>query len=537
MLTRQEQVHSEFDRFYKAFEDRFRGSRELIKSRAKDYLPFLLPARELHGTAAALDLGCGRGEWLELLGELGFDARGVDINVAMLEEPLKLGLNVLQEDALTALRDVPTESQSIVSSFHLVEHLPFDDVLKLVRDAMRVLVPGGLLILETPNPENVRVATHTFYLDPTHRNPLPPELLGFVAQYMGFGRTKILRLREDPKLPSESPLGLEGVMDGAGRDYGLVAQKAADASVVSLFDRAFEAEHSVGFLQLVRWFDQQRAADDLKRDNQVALLLEAIERTENAVGKIKALLGGGNAVVRHTNAPPSAQVARADGVAQGDQPLAGHSSEIERLRNEVADLNRERQGMAVAAADLQLQVDVLKRSTSWRITAPLRWISRSAKHLAGKAVARRQGAVAERPWKKAWPVEEAAASDGAAYSSDPNGDTRVAIGVDGVEVKDGRVLLIVDIRNVGGTVLLASEAGGSGAINLALRQGAVGAAGMIEAENRVPLPHNLPPGQQARVHATFQIPANSRGIWHLDVVCERVAWLSTKGCHHVDVAL
>ncbi|MDR3467822.1 MAG: glycosyltransferase [Xanthobacteraceae bacterium] len=440
MTTNKRQELSEFDRFYKSFEDQFRGSRALIKARLTDYLPFLVPFRELAAPARAIDLGCGRGEWLELLRDLGFDAYGVDINEAMLAEAEHAGLRVKQEDALSALRDLPAASQSIVSGFHIAEHISFDDLLTLAREAMRVLIPGGLLILETPNPENIRVATTTFYFDPTHRNPLPAELLAFVARYAGFGREKILRLREDPGLRSDRPIGLAGLMDGMSRDYGLVAQKPADASIdASKWDDAFAAEYGLSFQQVVDRLDRQIAADHADRDSRIAVLSEAVERfnrqsvadnvdrdhrtallseaveqerkalldldaissrqlarlSEALVSANEALIKSNEAqlkssevlvetneaLIKSNEALRSTNTGLADELAQKDQALAGQLSEIERLHHHINYMNSQRQGMAAVVADLQFQVELLKRSTSWRVTAPLRWIRRAVNGL------------------------------------------------------------------------------------------------------------------------------------------------------------
>lgn len=160
--------------FYRTFEEKFRGPRELVKSRLRVYLPFLRPLRGSFSTALAVDLGCGRGEWLELLYEQGFEAEGVDLDDGMLAACRDLGLKVQTGDALGYLTALPDDSQAIVSGFHLVEHIPFQVLLQLVAEALRVLKPGGLLILETPNPENIIVGATNFYIDPTHHRPIPP---------------------------------------------------------------------------------------------------------------------------------------------------------------------------------------------------------------------------------------------------------------------------------------------------------------------------------------------------------------------------
>lgn len=244
--------------FYKAFEDRHRGSRDLIKERLRVYLPFVEPLKKLYPECRAVDLGCGRGEWLELLGEAGIEACGVDIDADMAAECRKLGLNVEEGDAISFLRSMPDESQAVVSAIHVVEHLPFPEVQTLATEAMRVLKPAGLLILETPNPENLVVAGYHFYVDPTHMRPVPPQLLSFLTEYCGFCRTKILRPREDPSLAVDRPLGVLDVLGGVSADYAVIAQKEAPEECLAPFDRAFGAAQGMNIESLAGRYDAQQ---------------------------------------------------------------------------------------------------------------------------------------------------------------------------------------------------------------------------------------------------------------------------------------
>jgi O-antigen chain-terminating methyltransferase len=147
------------------------------------------------------------------------------------------------QDALESLKQLQDGSASVVSAFHLVEHLPFDRVKDLVAECHRVLKPGGLLIMETPNPENFMVATHNFYLDPTHLRPIPPDLLAFVPEYLGYESVKILRLQETAGVKTHPNLSMLDVLTGASPDYAVVAQKAGHTalkqSLQALFDQAF----------------------------------------------------------------------------------------------------------------------------------------------------------------------------------------------------------------------------------------------------------------------------------------------------------
>ncbi len=187
----------EFDAFYVAFENQFRGSRELIKERARIYLNDVRDVGLGHSDSPILDLGCGRGEWLELVIENGFTAEGVDLNAIMVVECKQRGFPVTEGDAIEYLRSLPAESRGVITAFHLIEHLEFRMLVELLRESLRVLRPGGLAIFETPNPDNVLVGSNLFYSDPTHRHPLPKEYTSFLLRSAGFADVVIRPLHPD----------------------------------------------------------------------------------------------------------------------------------------------------------------------------------------------------------------------------------------------------------------------------------------------------------------------------------------------------
>ena len=243
--------------FYRAFEDKFRGSRELIKSRLRVYLSFVEPLKNLDPDATAIDLGCGRGEWLELMKELGVRIHGIDLDDGMLSACRALDLSVETGDAISYLENLPDESQTVVSAFHVVEHITFEKLQLLVSEALRVLKPGGLLIMETPNPENIVVATRDFYLDPTHQRPIPPQLLSFLPEFYGFARTKIIRLQESKDVEMRADLTLQDVLSGASPDYAVVAQKVAVKNVMSQLDTPFKTEYGLSLENLAGRYQSQ----------------------------------------------------------------------------------------------------------------------------------------------------------------------------------------------------------------------------------------------------------------------------------------
>jgi len=171
------------DDLYEALEDAFRGSFDDVQERLRVYLPDLAL---LSSGGRILDVGTGRGEWLELLANAGIEAYGVDTNAKAVERCRERGLEVVHADALEHMATLPEASLAAVTGFHVAEHISFEALLELIDNAVRVLRPGGLLILETPNPMNLIVGAASFYLDPTHQRPLHPFVIEFLLSARGF---------------------------------------------------------------------------------------------------------------------------------------------------------------------------------------------------------------------------------------------------------------------------------------------------------------------------------------------------------------
>jgi len=162
-----------------------------------------------------------------LLQAKGFSARGVDDNLALVQACREAGFEAAHGDLAQELANCADESLGAVTAFHVVEHLSFARLLGLLIDAFRALRQGGMLIMETPNPDNLLVASRNFYLDPTHRRPLPQELLMFMARFAGFHDAEFLPL--NPVTPDAPADRLQGLMDGA-QDYAIIARKPDRAS-------------------------------------------------------------------------------------------------------------------------------------------------------------------------------------------------------------------------------------------------------------------------------------------------------------------
>jgi 2-polyprenyl-3-methyl-5-hydroxy-6-metoxy-1,4-benzoquinol methylase len=170
------------------FADRFRGSEEAIRERQQIY------AARFRGSTGVLDLGCGRGEMLEVFRDAGIAARGIDLHAESIAVCRSKGLDAELADAFAYLRALPDASLGGLVCCQVVEHIPPERLPELIRLAHAKLRARALIAIETPNPECLAIFATHFYIDPTHRHPIPPALASFYLDEAGFGRVEIERL-------------------------------------------------------------------------------------------------------------------------------------------------------------------------------------------------------------------------------------------------------------------------------------------------------------------------------------------------------
>jgi cyclopropane fatty-acyl-phospholipid synthase-like methyltransferase len=207
------------DDFYWAFEERMRGSSAAIRDRLGTYETLARAmladsTSEGHDAPRWLDLGCGRGEFCELLTDWGWRTEGVDRSPSAVEACRRRGLTVALTDVFDYLEEASTEPADAVSAIQLIEHLPRERWLPLFEAIAGVLRPGGGVLVETINGRNVRALADHFIADLTHTWPGHPETLRLLAEHAGFVDVEIRfehpdahGAAEDVAIVGRKPLG------------------------------------------------------------------------------------------------------------------------------------------------------------------------------------------------------------------------------------------------------------------------------------------------------------------------------------------
>ncbi len=180
------EAHPGFD--YARFSERFRGTEDYVRKNVRIY------RERFARRAPALDIGCGRGEFLEMMREAGVEARGIDLSAESVAICRNKGLDVEQANLFEYLPGLADKSLGGVFSAQVIEHLPPERLPEMIRLCSEKLARGGLLAIETPNPECLAIFASHFYIDPTHTRPVPHPLAAFSMEEFGFGQIEVQKL-------------------------------------------------------------------------------------------------------------------------------------------------------------------------------------------------------------------------------------------------------------------------------------------------------------------------------------------------------
>lgn len=196
-----------YDNLYYDHQQTFRSSGKKELEKFDLYLEYFRSAE-----SPVVDLGCGNGEFLKYLEDNGIDALGVELSETMVESCEAKGLTVVKSDVLEWLSRQKETSYKAVFCSHMLEHMEAGEIQHVIHEIHRLLVDGGMCIVETINPESIYALTHAYFLDPTHKTPIPWKLMQFYFEATGFRETEVRLLSEAAEREKLQAVDLESAV-------------------------------------------------------------------------------------------------------------------------------------------------------------------------------------------------------------------------------------------------------------------------------------------------------------------------------------
>lgn len=366
------------DEYYLKFENAFRGSRQDIVEKLKIYLPLLNAIKQTStGQIHGIDIGCGRGEWIEICNQNNVKMTGVDLNSSMVQFCLGQGWPAIQEDAKTYLEHQPDMSCSIISLFHVIEHLEHKYLLELIDQALRVLTPSGILLMETPSSDNLIVASRGFYADPTHLRPIHPETTCFQLSHLGFSWARPYYINGHNLYRESNPLGLTSLLAGTALDVVIIAQKPGH-------DGQLQPEGSWSEV-LNETETTMQAATRIDAEQQ-KILLQLTERCNQIEAKAQAAIESADLAHRNILSHQRIELERHNKeLANTNTSLVHQITQLERhnkelananmeLFHQIAELERHDLDLKNANTELHQTITAFYNSRAWKAVGPLRRI-------------------------------------------------------------------------------------------------------------------------------------------------------------------
>jgi len=285
--------------YYLNFENKFRGNRQTIINRLSSYDSLINLYISEKEDVSLIDIGCGRGEWLEKWRESIPNSIGIEQDLNMVNLCRGCGLNVIQGEAIDTLSSLDSNSISLITIFHVIEHIENDELTLLLEHCYRVLRKDGLLIMETPSIDNLLVSSKLFYIDSTHINHINPDRITYQLEYLGFIKAKYYYLNGGP-LQNEGSLKLTRLLNGVAQDLLIIACKSkltSDILFVNNLEWEFELFQAPSTLEAAVDYDcelqkfhsdQSKLISDLNQE--ILLFKERLNLLENRQLTINKLL-------------------------------------------------------------------------------------------------------------------------------------------------------------------------------------------------------------------------------------------------------
>ena len=221
--------------FYLDFENKFRGDTQSILSQFSKY-DFLIDLiiKDIENPKL-IDIGSGRGEWIQKWSNKVEDCFGIENDQEMISLCREKGLNIIDGDAIDILPTLSTNSVSILTMFHTIEHIDYKQSIAILSECYRVLSEDGIFIIETPSIDNLIVSTNTFYLDHTHISHINPEALKFSMKSIGFDKVNDFYINGGP-MKDDKHSKITRILNGVAQDLLIVATKNVSKSKLIFYE-------------------------------------------------------------------------------------------------------------------------------------------------------------------------------------------------------------------------------------------------------------------------------------------------------------
>lgn len=290
--------------FYLNFENKFRGSRSSVLEKLTCYEPLLKKISEDLNEVRLLDVACGRGEWLQQCSKFGFSCTGVEINSAAANVCKDFGLNIINNDVFEVFSSCEDSSFDVISAFHFIEHIEHTKLIKFFEESKRLLSPSGVMILETPSIDNLIVASRSFYLDPTHLNPINPDSISYIIESLGFDFSKYYYINSGPLFSADN-YNLTKVLNGIAQDV-LIVSTSTKLATEKIFlkqdtinwENSFKESNSL--LNAATLFDQENFRIRKRIDNidesiyiikkELMIVQKDIQRFSGFIHRLKSFI-------------------------------------------------------------------------------------------------------------------------------------------------------------------------------------------------------------------------------------------------------
>ena len=221
--------------FYLDFENKFRGDTQSILYQFSKYdflIDLIIKGIE---KPKLIDIGSGRGEWIQKWSNKIEDCFGIENDQEMISLCRKKGLKIMAGDAFDILPTLSTNSVSVLTMFHVIEHISYKQSLKILSECYRVLSEDGVFIIETPSIDNLIVSTNTFYLDQTHISHINPQAIKFSMKSIGFEKVSDFYINGGP-MQNENHSKITRILNGVAQDLLIVATKNVSKSQLIFFE-------------------------------------------------------------------------------------------------------------------------------------------------------------------------------------------------------------------------------------------------------------------------------------------------------------